>query len=125
MTAYALTKTRFKEGVWQGLLTAISKDLPAPEIAVTHLDQPLRGVTVTETKDPGRWVLEVPVPMDAVGDGVHTFLILDANADAVLDSFTLIAGEALGDDIRAEMALLRAELDMLKRAFRRHCVETM
>lgn len=124
MTAYALTKTRFKEGVWEGLITAVSNDLPAPEIAVTHLDQPLRGVTVTETPEPGRWVLEIPVPLDAVGDGVHTFLILDSNADAVLDSFTLIAGEALGEDIRAEMELLRAELDMLKRAFRRHCVET-
>ena len=37
---------------------------------------------------------------------------------------SLLAGEALGDDIRAEVALLRAELDMLKRAFRRHCLET-
>jgi outer membrane protein assembly factor BamA len=36
----------------------------------------------------------------------------------------LIAGEALGDDIRVEVELLRDELDMLKRAFRRHCVET-
>jgi hypothetical protein len=26
--------------------------------------------------------------------------------------------------LRAEVDLLRAELDMLKRAFRRHCVET-
>jgi hypothetical protein len=29
------------------------------------------------------------------------------------------------DDLRAEVDLLRAELDMLKRAFRRHCLETM
>jgi hypothetical protein len=28
------------------------------------------------------------------------------------------------DDLRAEVDLLRAELDMLKRAFRRHCLET-
>ena len=36
----------------------------------------------------------------------------------------MITGEPLGDDIRAEVELLRAELDMLKRAFRRHCLET-
>ena len=36
-----------------------------------------------------------------------------------------LAGEALAHDIRAEIDLLRAELDMLKRAFRRHCLETM
>ena len=47
-----------------------------------------------------------------------------ADWEEVLGSFTLIAGEALGDDLRAEVSLLRAELDMLKRAFRRHCLET-
>jgi hypothetical protein len=30
----------------------------------------------------------------------------------------------LEEDIRAEVSLLRAELDLLKRAFRRHCAET-
>ena len=89
----------------------------------------LSGVTVTEMtpdmRDPGlRWLVQVPVPLEAVGDGVQTFLIVDATIDEVLESFTLISGEALGDDIRAEVELLRAELDMLKRAFRRHCLET-
>ena len=28
------------------------------------------------------------------------------------------------EDIRAELSLVRDELDLLKRAFRRHCVET-
>lgn len=125
MSAFTLTKTRFKEGVWQGLLTAQSATDAAPEIAVTLDDAPVRGVTVTETSEPGRFVVEVPVPIEAVGDGVRTFLILDTQTDTVLDSFTVIAGEVLGDDIRAEMDLLRAELDMLKRAFRRHCLETM
>lgn len=124
MSEFELTKTRFKEGVWEGLLTTKVKDANAPEIAVTLRDQPVRGVTVSQTSQEGRWVVEIPVPTEAVGDGVQTFLILDANADTVLDSFTLIAGEVLGDDIRAEVELLRAELDMLKRAFRRHCLET-
>ena len=42
-----------------------------------------------------------------------------------LGHFSIIAGEALGEDLHAEVELLRAELDMLKRAFRRHCLETM
>ena len=125
MSYFALTKTRFREGVWEGLLTAKARDSAPPEIAVTLRDLPVRGVTVTATSQEGRYVVEVPVPMEAVGDGVQTFLIRDAATDTVLDSFTLIAGEALGDDIRAEVDLLRAELDMLKRAFRRHCLETM
>jgi hypothetical protein len=42
----------------------------------------------------------------------------------LLGSFSIVAGDALAEDIRAELSLLRAELDMLKKAFRRHCVET-
>ena len=79
---------------------------------------------MSETSEPGRWLVEVPVPIEAIGDGAHTFLIRDAASEALLESFTLIAGEVLGDDIRAELSLLRAELDMVKRAFRRHCLET-
>jgi hypothetical protein len=64
------------------------------------------------------------VPVDAIEDGVQIFIKFDAMDGTQVGHFTLIAGEALGDDIRVEMELLRAELDMLKRAFRRHCVET-
>ena len=70
------------------------------------------------------WVLRVPVPADRIADGVQTFLIRDGDSGEVLDSFALLAGEALSQDIRAEMALMRAELDLLKQAFRRHCRET-
>jgi hypothetical protein len=62
--------------------------------------------------------------VDLIGDGAQTFLIFDKDTGETLDSFTIIAGDAVSDDIRAEVALLRAELDLVKRAFRRHCVET-
>ena len=51
-------------------------------------------------------------------------MILDRSEERVLASFSIVAGDALAEDIRAELSLLRAELDMLKKAFRRHCVET-
>jgi len=124
MSAYALTKTLFREGVWEGLLAASRKDAPPPEITVSLNGAPVRGVTVAQAGAPGRWVVRIPIPVEAVGDGVQTVLIPDAACGETLESFTLIAGEALGDDIRAEMALLKAELDMLKRAFRNHCRET-
>ncbi|MBN8185302.1 MAG: hypothetical protein GYB50_05485 [Rhodobacteraceae bacterium] len=124
MSAYALTKTLFREGVWEGLLAASRRDAPTPEITVSLNGAPVRGVTVAQAGAPGRWVVRIPIPVEAVGDGVQTVLIQDASCGEPLESFTLIAGEALGDDIRAEMALLRAELDMLKRAFRNHCRET-
>ena len=67
----------------------------------------------------------MPIPAEAIADGVQTILISDKANQEVLDKITVIAGEALGDDLRAEVDLLRAELDLLKRAFRRHCLETM
>ncbi|WP_353473359.1 hypothetical protein PVT71_04770 [Salipiger sp. H15] len=122
MSEYSLTKTRFREGVWHGMLTG--PEGSQPEIAVTLEDAPVRGVSLVGMGSPGQWALEVPVPAEAIGDGVRTILIREAASGDLLESFTLVAGEALGDDIRAEMSLLRAELDMLKRAFRRHCLET-
>lgn len=124
MSDYTLTKTRFLEGVWEGLLSCDNREAPPPEIVVTLEDRPVGGVTLSETTEPGRWALEVPVPLHAVGDGVMTFLITEARSDSLLDSFTVIGGEALAEDIRAEVDLLRAELDLMKRAFRRHCLET-
>lgn len=121
MSDYRLTKTRFREGVWHGLLSGPPGS--QPEISVTLDAAPLRGVTLSEMGRRGQWALEVQVPLEAVGDGVRTFLITEAASGALLESFTLIAGEAMAEDIRAEMSLLRAELDMLKRAFRRHCTE--
>ena len=124
MARYTLTHTRLKEGIWEAVVTMRApKDQP-PQIGVTHQDRPLEGVTLQATETAGDWLLCVPVPAALIADGVQTFVISDLTDEAVLDSFSLICGDAVGHDIRAELDLLRAELDLLKRAFRRHCVET-
>ncbi|SDI86188.1 hypothetical protein [Lutimaribacter saemankumensis] len=125
MSTMNLTKTRLFEGVWEGVLTMADGGKSQPSIRVTHLDQPLDGIEVVEDRAQAHWVVRVPIPARLLSDGVQTFLISDPDTGEKLASFAVLAGDALGDDIRAEMDLLRAELDMLKRAFRRHCVETM
>lgn len=120
-----LTKLRLIEGVWNGVLTRKGADNWQPDIEVTHLDYPVDGVEVTEDRVEECWHVKVPIPADRIADGVQTFVIRDRRSDAVLGSFSIVAGDALAEDIRAEMSLLRAELDMLKKAFRRHCVETL
>lgn len=122
-SAVTLTPKRLFEGVWTAVVQTSAKE--APDLIVTHLEKPLLGVSITQTEASNQWELKVPVPVEAICDGVQTFLVTDAVTNEEVGSFTLISGEALGDDIRAEMDLLRAELDMLKRAFRRHCLETM
>jgi len=122
MSEPTLTATRLFEGVWEGVLTGYSE---IPQIVATHLDAPLDGVTVTQDGDTASWLVRVPVPASALSDGLQTIVISDKRTGTTLNSFTILAGSDLDDDIRSEVALLRAELDMLKKAFRRHCVETM
>ena len=117
-----LTPQRLFEGVWTAIITGAKEE---PDLSVTHLEKQVHGAALTPTDTKCQWELKVPVPVEAICDGVLTFLVTDKKVDEVVGSFSLISGEALGDDIRAEMDLLRAELDMLKRAFRRHCLETM
>jgi len=122
MADLTLTKTRIYEGHWEGILTIAADSAYSPEIEVTYLEKAVPGVMLRP--DDEGYAIRVPIPMAALADGVQTFLIRDLKTGNTLDSFTVITGEPLEHDIRAEIDLLRAELDMLKRAFRRHCVET-
>lgn len=117
-----LTATRISEGVWEGILTGA--DVP-PRIAVSHQGNAVPGATIAPDPDePGQFLVRVPVPVQLLSEGTQTFVVSDAETDERLASFTVVMGQPLDEDIRAELALLRAELDMLKRAFRNHCRET-
>lgn len=108
---------RLSRGVWEGVLEGEGP----PRLVATHDGREVPGVTVAA--EGGAWVVRVPVPPEAVGDGVHTVVVRDEGTGETLASFALVAGEALAPDLRAEIDLLRAELDLLKSAFRRHCRE--
>lgn len=119
MAEMSLEKARIHAGIWEGVLTAQVDDAPALE--VTHLGQVILGVDVAALDGkPGQFSVRVPIPAELLNDGVQTFVIQDKASGQTLDSFVIVTGEPLQADIRAEMDLLRSELDMLKRAFRRH-----
>jgi hypothetical protein len=124
MSELKLSKTRLRHGRYEAIVEGASSGA-RPEIEARHQDQIIDGIVLSERETEGEWDLVVPVPADAVADGVQTVVIYAAGTDHKLGEVTLIAGDAAGDDLRAEVELLRAELDMLKRAFRRHCLETM
>ena len=123
MTNLVMTKTKMRQGIWEGLLTGVTGDAE-PKLSVTHQGTPVPDVTVVALENGGGHSVRIPIPADAISDGLQTLLIADERTDEQLGAITLMAGEALGDDMRVEVDLLRAELDMLKRAFRRHCLET-
>lgn len=120
MAEAVLTQTRIRAGVWEGILTGA-----APALQATHLGRAVPGLEVTPLPDrPGERAVRLPIPVSALSEGVQTFLITDAASGAVLAQFAVSAGAPLDEDLRAEIDLLRAEFDMLKRAFRRHCLES-
>ncbi len=122
MAEMRLVKTRFRAGIWEGVLSGASGQ---PVLDLHHKDRPVGMPQITAIADrAGDWAVSVPVPADLLSEGVETFVICDRATGDRLAHFTIISGVALEDDIRAEVDLLRAELDMLKRAFRRHCLET-
>lgn len=122
MAEFTLTKTRLRAGIWEGVINGPQE---TPEVIVVHLEKMLAGVSVTALPNQsGEFLLSVPIPANLLNDGVQTFVIIEKNTEDTLGSFAIIAGSPLDQDLRAEVNLLRAELDLLKRAFRRHCVET-
>lgn len=117
-----ILQSRIRAGRWTGLIEGAG-DTPPP-VEVVHLDRPLDSVSVMPVAgETGRWTVEVQIPADLLSDGVQTFVVRDAGTGDRLAHFTIVTGVPLEDDIRAEVDLLRAELDLLKKAFRRHCVD--
>jgi hypothetical protein len=116
-----LTEIRLANGLWEAVLTGVSGD--APEVEASHLGERLERVDLAPLPGkPGHFSVRVPLPPAVLSEGVQTVLIRAGGE--VLARVTIVAGAPLEDDLRAEIGLLRAELDLLKRAFRRHCADT-
>ena len=113
-----LKESRIVAGTWLGV---VSGAVERGALRVTHEGESLGGLDVTPAEG-GDWMLRLPLPVERISDGVQSFLVSDGAA--VIGRFALVAGEPLEADLRAEIDLLRAELDLLQRAFRRHCRET-
>lgn len=119
-----LTKTRLTDGIWEGILT-LSREFDAPPaMRAMYLGKPLDGLEVNREVEAGRFLVRLPIPVRLLSDGMQTILLVNQDTGNTLNSISILAGDAMAEDMRAEMDLLRAELDMLKRAFRRHCLET-
>lgn len=120
MAALHFINTQIRSGTWHGDLTGAGNTQPA--LQVTHQGTALPDVAYTYDAGHDVWHVSVPIPAALIADGVQTFVICDATG-ATLESFTLIAGAPLADDLRAEIMLLRRELEILQKAFRAHCAE--
>lgn len=119
-TKMTLVQTRIAGGVWEGALNGAGA--AAPVVEALHAGRAVEGVEVAPvTGKTGQFSVRVPIPTWALNEGIQTF-VLQSNG-RTLAQFTLVAGQPLDEDIQAELILVRAELDLLKRAFQRHVRE--
>lgn len=121
MTHSPIINGQIRAGVWQGEIPGHDAD-PAPQITVTHNGTDIAGVSLRFDDTRSVWRIEVPIPQAAINDGLQTFVIKGGQA-APLGHFSILAGDGVPDDLTAQVNLLRAELDLLKAAFRKHCIE--
>ena len=115
-----IVRSQLLEGIWNGEVTGLDT---MPQVQAFLYETPLDGVQIS-AGEVGTWIVTVPVPTWALTDGVQNFVLRFADG-AQLGAFMIISGNAVADDLRAEVDLLRTELDMLKKAFRQHVLTTV
>jgi len=116
-----LVCTTLSAGRYEGVL----KGAEQTEIEALHRGKIIGIATLApHPKEVDALAVSLDLPQEVVSDGVQVVGLRSTASGEVLDRITLMAGSALDEDIRGEIALLRDELEMLKRAFRRHCAET-
>ena len=122
---FTLTRSRIRNGQYEGVLAANGRHRTVPEIVLKLLGAEIGTAKLSaNATDGGKWIVEAKIPAQAIGDGAQTVLFCARDTGEVLDTLVVVAGEALQEDVRAELSMLRAELELLKTAFRQHCAET-
>lgn len=104
-------------GTWRGRLSGGA----APErVILSHHGETLAEATLTP--DGEGWRVEVDLPGTVVSDGMQTLMLLAETGSEpalTLARLALLAGRPLEDDLLAEIAALRAELELVKRELRK------
>lgn len=121
MASLSLVETAISDGIWHGILSSAEALPKAPQLTLS-----LDGAEVGQAEltgrpgAPGSWDVRFEIPRAAIRDGLATILVSLAGEATPLIRVPIEAGKALDEDLRYEIAALRAELDLLASAFRRH-----
>jgi len=125
MSDFTVTKTRILAGIWEGIVDFLGPGEPRePRLECICEDQPIPSLTYVPDPDAeGRWILRIAIPPHVLADGIQVFLINDCETGDTLAQFSILTDEHFDEGLRSEVAMLRAELDIVKRAVRRMAME--
>lgn len=85
----------------------------------------LRGVMMGTAQpvggklDDGGQPIQASVPAEVLSDGTHVIELVESGSSIALAHVTVLAGEPLEEDLRGEVARLRAELDQVRAHLRK------
>lgn len=117
---YELELTGLQRGLLQGDLIDLSGKSGAPDLVLYCDDAVVSKAAVLPTPgDQNRYLVEAPVSPEAFRDGVQVFMFKLEKTGEVLASYPVFAGGASAGSSAAELAALREEVALLKRAVRR------
>ncbi|SDY34271.1 hypothetical protein SAMN05444004_101190 [Jannaschia faecimaris] len=117
-SSWILHRTGVTGGTYRGLLTATDESDETPPPLTLVLGGETLGEMTMEAVD-GGWQVEGEMGLAPLTDGAQTVFVRLPDGTA-LDSVTVITGLSAPEDLRAELATLRDEVTLLKKAFRRH-----
>lgn len=115
---WTVTASTLEDGVWT---LRLEGGTTVPKIEVSHDHRSIRDVRVE--RDEGALIVTAELPREVLSDGLQSIHALDATNGTTLASLHVAAGRTVSRDMAAELSLLRDELDLLKKAFRRHLTQ--
>jgi hypothetical protein len=117
MADWTLERLRLADGRWEGRLTGPAGAAPPP-LAATWAGAEIAEARVV-ARAPGEWTVSLLLPPALMTDGTQVLAVGPRGGDPLcLESFAF--GDPLAGDLRAELEALRTEVEVLKRALRRH-----
>ena len=111
---WAATASDLQDGLWTVRLEGSGDPL---RLEASHLHRTIPDLTIEETD--GRRTVTMTLPRAVLSDGLQSVHLLDKTSGETLASLHIAAGRQVSMDLAAEVALLRDELDLLKRSLRR------
>ena len=108
MAGLKLREGRFTAEVLSGPTT--------PQIDLT-IDGRLVGVAKLQPTDSGLYVLQAPIPREALRDGDIAIVFQDRVSGAGLATYLVSSGYPDAEDLSVALTTLRADFEALKRAF--------
>ncbi len=111
--AHAVAQT-LEAGLWSVRLVGLDPD---PSIEAVHRLRPIPDLSLSVRAD--HVLCVVRLPPEVLSDGLETVHLVDRRSGLPLATLHVSCGRALEGNLAAELKLLRDEIELLKRAFRR------